>query len=89
MENESEGKAEKNFKQFGKRVDEFVSEMEEAAEKLRIEFEKRYEELKQSGEHLKKEMENKDRWKEVEASLKRAGDELSQAFKAAFRKKES
>jgi len=33
--------------------------------------------------------ENKERWREVEASLKKAGDELGNAFKAAFKKKEN
>jgi hypothetical protein len=41
-----------------------------------------------SAEKLKKETENKERWKEVEESLKKAGDELSKAFKAAFKKRE-
>jgi hypothetical protein len=46
----------------------------------------RYEELKVAAEKLKKEAENKDRWKEVEASLKKAGEELNNAVKSAFKK---
>jgi uncharacterized protein YukE len=84
----NEGKAEKLFQQFGKRVDKFLEELDEAGGKLNKEFEGRYEELKQSAEKLKKEAEDKDRWKEVEAALKKAGQELENAFKAAFKKKE-
>lgn len=82
-----EGRAEKTFKNFGKKVDEFMVELHEAAERLQHEFEERYEELKVSAEKAKKEAENKERWKEVEASLKKASDELANAFKAAFSKR--
>jgi hypothetical protein len=64
-----------------------VVELNEAAERLEKEFNEKYEELKHSAEKLRKEAENKERWKEVEASLKKAGDELKSAFNAAFKKK--
>ena len=88
METNDPGKAEKTFKNFGKKVDEFMAELNVAAEKLQKEFNAKYDELKVSADKLKNESENKERWKEVEESLKRAGDELSKAFKAAFKKKE-
>jgi hypothetical protein len=88
MESTEPGKNEKSFKTFGKKVDEFLSELNEAGEKLHKEFEEKFEELKVSAEKLKKEAESKERWKEVENSLKKAGDELSTAFKAAFKKRE-
>lgn len=88
METKEEGKNEKTFKNFGKKVDDFMLELNEAGEKLRKEFQEKYEELKVSAEKLKKEAENKERWREVEGSLKKAGDELNKAFKAAFSKKE-
>jgi hypothetical protein len=87
MEENKEGKAEKTFKSFGQKVDSFVEELNEAAAKLEKEFEEKYQELKASAEKLKKEAENKDRWKEVEGSLKKAGDELKTAFSAAFKKR--
>ena len=79
---------EKRFENFGKRVDKFVDELDEASVRLQKEFSERFEELKVSAEKLKKEAENSDRWKEVEASLKRAGEELGKAIKAAFKPKE-
>lgn len=77
------------FRNFGKRVDDFVSEFDEASERLRKEFQEKYEELKVSAEKLKTESRNKDRWKEVEDSLRKAGEHLKEAVEAAFRKKET
>jgi len=86
MDAKNEGKAEKTFKSFGKRVDDFIVELNQAAEKMEQEFREKYEELKVTAERVKKEAESKERWKEVEANLKKAGDELKNAFSAAFRK---
>ena len=88
MESSNEGKSKTNFENFGKKVDGFVSEFQEAADKLEKEFKEKFEELKIAAEKLKKEAENKERWQEVEANLKKAGEEVSNAFKAAFKKKE-
>jgi hypothetical protein len=88
METNDQGKAEKSFRNFGKKVDGFIQEFQEAADKLEQEFKVKYEELKISAEKLKKEAENKDRWQEVEQSLKKATDEVANAFKAAFKKRE-
>jgi Sec-independent protein translocase protein TatA len=87
METQDEGKTEKGFKNFGRKVDGFIHEFQEAADRLEKEFREKYEELKVSAERLKKEAENKERWQEVEESLKKAGDEVANAFRAAFRKK--
>ena len=84
----NDGKAEKFFKEFGKKVDQFVLEAKDAGSRLEVDLQKKYDELKITAEKLKSEVENKERWKEVEVSLKRAGEELSNALKAAFRKKE-
>jgi hypothetical protein len=89
MEQEKEtGKAETAFKSFGKKVDDFVVELNEAAQKLEKEFNEKYEELKVAAEKVKKEAESKERWKEVEANLKKAGEEVRNAFTAAFKKRE-
>ncbi|MEX2230665.1 MAG: hypothetical protein WD824_00785 [Cyclobacteriaceae bacterium] len=87
MEIKDEGKNEKTFKGFGKKVDQFLVELNEAGEKLQKEFEEKFEELKQTADKLKKEAESNERWKEVENNLKKAADELSNAFKAAFKKR--
>lgn len=90
MENtEDQGKAEKAFKNFGKRLDDFVVELNEAGDRVQKEFKDRFEELKDSAEKLKDETKNKERWKEVEESLKKAGEQLNNAVKAAFKKKEN
>ena len=57
-----------------------------AGGKLEKDLQQKYDELKASAERLKKEAENKERWKEVEESLKKAGKEMENAIKAAFRK---
>lgn len=75
------------FEGFGKKVDQFMVELNEAGEKLQKEFEEKFDELKQSAEKLKREAESKERWKEVEANLKKAADQLNDAFRAAFRKR--
>ena len=56
MENQEDaGKAEKLFKTFGKKVDAFMTELNEAGGRLNKEFESRFEELKDSAQKLKKE----------------------------------
>lgn len=88
METSNEGQNEKKFKNFGKKVDHFMSDLHEAGEKLQKEFREKFEELKLTAEKIKKETENNERWKEVEDSLKKASDELGNAFKAAFKKRD-
>lgn len=86
METNSEGKAENFFKDFGKKLDQFVVELKDAGSRAEVDMQKKYEELKQAAEKLKNDAENKERWKEVESSLKKAGEELNNAFKKAFKK---
>ena len=87
METQEEGKAEKFFKDFGKRLDQFYGEAREAGTRVEADLRKKYEELRASAERLKTETGNKERWKEVETSLKKAGEDLENALKAAFKKK--
>ena len=86
-----EGKAEKLFKDLGKRIDKFMVELDDASSNLKDEFQSRFEELKKSKDSLGKEYnafkeKNKDKWQEVESSFEKAGEELKNAFKAAFSK---
>lgn len=85
---DKEGKAESAFKDFGKKVDNFLGELDEAGQRLQKNFQEKYDELKESAEKIKKETQNKERWKEVEDNLYRAGEELKKAFEAAFKKRE-
>lgn len=87
METNEEGKAEKFFKDFGKKLDRFLVEVKDAGNRAESEMQQKYEELKVAAEKLKKDAENKERWKEVETSLKKAGTELENALKSAFKKK--
>lgn len=87
MEPKEEGKAEKGFKNLGKKIDDFMVELNEAGDRLQKEFNEKYEELKVAADKLKNETENKERWKEVETSLKKAGEELKTAFNNAFKKR--
>jgi hypothetical protein len=88
MEENQEGKGENFFKEFGKKIDQFIVEAKDASARLEVDLQKKYEELKQAAERLKSEAENKERWKEVETSLKKAGEELEKAFKSAFKPKQ-
>jgi predicted nucleic acid-binding Zn-ribbon protein len=86
-----EGKAEKMFKDLGKKIDSFMLELDDAGDNLKDELGSRLEELKKSKDSLGNEYKsfkekNKDKWAEVENSLEKAGQELKEAFKAAFSK---
>lgn len=88
MDKKDDRGAEKAFGNFGKRIDQFVDELHEASEKLQKEFQEKYEELKKSAEKVKEEVKSDDRWRDVEASLRKAGDELANAFRAAFSRRD-
>lgn len=87
MEENQEGKAERIFKDFGKKMDQFTKELNEAGARAGIDLQKKLEEIKEAAQKLKTEAQNKERWKEVEVSLKKAAEELENAFKSAFKKK--
>ena len=89
MESTDEGKAEKFFKDFGKKLDSFLVDAKDAGTRVEADLKSKYEELKVSAEKLKNDAENKERWAEVQASLKKAGEELEKAVKAAFKKSDS
>jgi hypothetical protein len=88
METNEQGKAEKFLKDFGKKLDKFVAEVRDAGNRAEVDAQKKYQDLKEAAERFKKEAQNKERWKEVEDSLNKAGEEMERAFKAAFKKRE-
>ncbi|MEI9920771.1 MAG: hypothetical protein WDO14_18550 [Bacteroidota bacterium] len=77
------------FEEFGKKMDQFLVELKDAGKRMDADMQKKYEELKVSAERFKKEAQNKERWKEVEDGLKKAGEEMEKAIKAAFKKREA
>jgi len=89
METKDQGKAEKFFKEFGKRLDQFIVEAKDAGTRAEAEMNIKFEELKEAAEKIKNDAGNKERWKEVEEGLKRAANELEKTFKTAFKKKEN
>lgn len=88
MEETKDNSAEKFFKDFGKKMDQFAQELKEAGSRAEVDLQKKYEEVKAAAQKFKTEAQKKERWQEVEASLKKASEELENAFKAAFKKKQ-
>jgi hypothetical protein len=88
METNQDGKSEKFLRDLGKRIDQFMVELKDATNRVEADAQKKYDELKETAARLKKEAVNKERWKEVEDSMTRAGDELEKAFRSAFKKRE-
>jgi len=88
MEANQEGKSEKFFKDFGKKIDQFLRELRETGDRAEVELKQKFEELKKAAEKLKKEAGGKELGKEIEDGLKKAGQELEGDFKAAFKKKD-
>ncbi len=94
MGRKPEGKAEKMFKRFGKKVDELLSDLDKATDKAKEDYADRFEELKRNKETLKKDFgefkeKHKDKWDEIETGFERAGKEIKNAFSHAFRKTET
>jgi predicted nuclease with TOPRIM domain len=89
MGRKPEGNAEKMFKTFGKKVDAFISELNEAKGNSSEEFKSRLEELKKSKESLEEKFkefreDNKDKWDDVQSELERAGQEFKKAVNNLF-----
>lgn len=91
MGRKPEGKAEKLFKNLGKKVDQLLAELEEAKDHAKEEYADRYEELKKSGERIKEEANKfKDNhhkvFDDIEEAMERAGKELKDIYNRAFKK---
>ena len=87
MESSEQGNAEKFFKDFGKKLDQFMVELKDAGNRMETDLRSKYEELKTAA-HKLNDPENKNRWQEVETSLKKAGKELEDALRNVFKKKD-
>ena len=89
-----EGGAEKMFKNFGKNVDSFVSELKDTSGNSNEEFRKRLDELKKSKDTLGEKFkdfkeENQDKWDDVQTELERAGQEFKKAVNNLFSTRKS
>jgi predicted phage gp36 major capsid-like protein len=89
METKQEGNAEKFFSEFGKRMDKFSEELKDAGNRIEKDMRVKFDELKVAAEKFRNDAENKNRWKEVEANLKKASEDLEKAFKAVFKQKKA
>ena len=90
MKEQSEGKAERLLKDFGKKVDGWIEEIKETAHEAEDKYADRIEELKKNGDKLKEEFDSfkerhKDSIEEVESKFKKAGEELRDAFNRVFK----
>jgi uncharacterized protein YukE len=91
MGRKPEGNAEKALKDLGKKIDALIADLRKAGGKAKEDFSEQWEDLQKSRDALEKEIsefreKHKDRIEEVEKNLTNAGNELKNAFKAAFGK---
>jgi len=89
-----EGNAEKMFKRFGKNVDSFITELNDASSNNSVEFKERLDELKKTKDTLGDKFkefkdENKDKWDDVQTELERAGQEFKKAVNNLFSSRNS
>ena len=93
MGRKPEGKAEKMFKKFGKKIDELLVDLDKVKDDAKVEYADRIEELKRNGETLKQEAkdfmeDHKDTIEKVETQLKKVGNEFRDAVENVFGDKE-
>jgi hypothetical protein len=87
MEQKEKGQSEQFFSDFGRKMDQFLGEVKEAGSRVEADLKSKFEELKVAAEKVKEVTEDKERWKEVENGLKKAGTELEKVFITVFKKK--
>ncbi len=84
-----EGKAEKIFKKFGKNVDSVISDFKDSEKYVRLDIDKRVEELNKNrtslGSHFSNASQNaKSNWQEAKPNFERAGQEFKKALNTFF-----
>ena len=90
MNETEEGRAEKQFKNLGKKIDEILQDAKGFKDKAAQEFEGSIDELKKNRDSIEEEIKrikDDDRWKEAMQNLENAGREIKKAFEAAFSNK--
>jgi hypothetical protein len=91
MEKDNMGQAEKIFRDLGKSIDDLFSKSKDSGDDIKIEFDKRIEELKRNKKTLSDKFdsfkeEHKDDFEKFESKLQEAGDEIKEAFDKLFKK---
>jgi polyhydroxyalkanoate synthesis regulator phasin len=79
------------FRDLGKKIDQLIERGKMNSEEIRVELDKRVEEIRRNKEKLEEDFKNftgdKEKWKAVESSLENAAKELKRAVETAFGKK--
>lgn len=91
MGRKPEGKTEKAFKHFGKKLDGMIDDLGKLKDRAKEKYPDQFKEIKKNAEKLKEEVKelkekNKDKWDVVEDKISKAGKEIKEAFKVAFSK---
>jgi DNA anti-recombination protein RmuC len=86
------GKAEKRFRDLGKRLDQMIADLDELKVNLREKYGDRWEEINRNKSKLEDEINqfkerHKARFEEAERNLERARLEIKKAFEAIFSSK--
>ena len=90
MGRKPEGKAEKSFKHFGKRIDSIIEDLKKLKEQAKEKYPNEYEEIKRNKAKLKDEWDefsSDERWSEAVKKVESAGKELAEAIKVVFKGK--
>lgn len=92
MGRKPEGKAEKMFKNLGKKVDKLLVDIDDAKGKAKVEYADQIDELKKNGQQLKTELGNfkdkhQDKLDDIEEKLEKVTKDVKKAFESAFSKK--
>ena len=87
-----EGKAEKTFKNLGRKLDDMMKDLDELKESLKNKYGDHWEEINRSKTRVEQEIDefkekHKERFEEAERNLEKAGREIKNAFEAIFAKK--
>ena len=87
-----EGKAEKKFRDLGKKLDQMLEDLNELKDNISHKYGDRWEEINRNKDKMEEELHqfrerNKERFEEAETYLERAGSEIKKAFETIFSRK--
>lgn len=91
MENEHQGKIEQTLAELGRKMDFLLQQAKHTSGDMQQEVSEKMEELNKSKEKLEQELkdftQDDEKWKEVQARLQNAVNEIRQAIELSFRKR--